>query len=254
MAAYRLLLSIMITGITTQSTMDTTEVIMLPHNPGLNFELYGQLKIVRSSWDIVIVLSSSKLEQLDKKNEFFALPATNDCQKETGWELCGTITGQDIIATKREELIRIEEEIAWTRANIGTPAPTNPRMKRNKLYSTPVLYEQGGVLAKSLFGLVTLKDLETIDNHLSKFSNSQTQAIKLQEKQMHLIKKDMSELKENFFKYGIEFVHQLNQTNERLTEIEKYDMKIQALVTYLALTQRDLLEYENMIKMRQNEL
>ena len=71
---------------------------------------------------------------------------------------------------------------------------------------------------------------------------------------MHLIKKGMSELKENFFKYGIEFVHQLNQTNERLTEIEKYDMKIQALVTYLALTQRDLLEYENMIKMRQNEL
>ena len=225
------------------------QVEVLEGNPGLYYERFGEIRLKRAEWRIVIHLHTETDENYMSVVTMLK-QAYLDCEKKTYTEACAEDVDMYQINAKIKELSeiqrKIEREVKYLRRGekpMREPLPGSIRRKR--LHPLGVI----GSISKTLFGLSTVDDVDLINKNIDQLFEDQKELTHLETERIHIISQTSDKLYKDL----------ANRTNFIKSELEgalfsirlaRYSRSAETVLDKLIQTSRETLHVLSELKVK----
>lgn len=175
-------------------TTQTHELEVIKNNPGLYYERISTVRFKRTIWQVVIFIEVESFLQAHGPVLSFK-ETEKKCRVLLSEGDCSFALGTELIELRHTQLEAMHSQIKEILETIGTykPDPTSelPSVRRKRMAPLGII----GSISKSLFGLVTSDDVDTINKNIDQLFNDQGSMVKLVEEQSHIVEAKLEELR-----------------------------------------------------------
>ena len=221
------LTTILLLVITTTKSegMKPFDNMLLPNNPGINYEYTNEVRLIKTKWNIVISLDFTSLKDKSEQSKEDLKQALYNCKTLIGEFMWDRL----IPSANLKHLIKL---IKITYNELNTIFV--PKMKENtiKLPTDHLIKKRApleliGWASKKLFGTMDADDRDELNSEINKFYNTTQTLSYLQAKQTHIVRSNLEELhremakNEKYHNYLSDSLKQIQNDTEKLSKEEK---------------------------------